>query len=114
MNRAIIFGLSSLLFVAVATLSAQMPEPPESRSGCGEGQPQTAVAKEKPVTIVGMLTNEGVECPALRTDDGALYTLNGNLKKFKAGDRVEVVGEIADISICQQGISIIVHQIKRA
>jgi hypothetical protein len=114
MNRAIISGLGGLLFFAVATLSAQMPDAPQASIGCGEAQPQTEFAKEKPVTIEGVLTNGGVECPALRTDDGTLYTLNGNLKKFKEGDRVEVVGDIADISICQQGIAINVHHIKRA
>ena len=33
--------------------------------------------------IEGVLTNEGVECPALRADDGKLYTLMGDLRGFK-------------------------------
>lgn len=115
MNRAIIFGLSSLLIVVVATLSAQMPNsPPSGCRGCGEAQVQKEVAREKRLIIEGTLTSEGAECPAMRTDDGTLYTLNGHLKEFKVGDRVEVVGEIADISTCQQGITLNVHRIKRA
>ena len=115
MSRTIIFGLTNLLFVVVATLSAQMPNSPRlDCSGCGAAQPQNEAAQGKPLTVVGVLTNEGAECQALRADDGTLYTLTGKLKKFRVGDRVEVVGEIAEFSYCQQGITINVRRIKRA
>ena len=38
--------------------------------------------------IEGVLTNEGLECPALHANDGRLYTLTGNLNGFKPHDRV--------------------------
>ena len=68
-----------------------------------------------PVTIIGRLTNEGVECQALRGDDGQLYTLLGG----ESGDlpvdaRVSVVGERLDFSSCQQGITIRVRSISPA
>ena len=53
--------------------------------------------------VEGVLTAEGVECPALRARDGTLYTLTGDLGRFVAGDRVRACGQEAIISICIQG-----------
>ena len=60
----------------------------------------------------GQLTDEGVECPALRGDDGVLYTLTGSLAEFKAGDEVIVEGRIAETSMCMQGTTIQVVRIE--
>jgi Protein of unknown function (DUF5818) len=70
---------------------------------------------EKTIVVVGKLTDEGVECPALRGDDGKLYTLTPrNLKGFKVGDRVKVVGKVAEMSFCMQGTTIVVQNITKA
>ena len=66
----------------------------------------------RPVTITGTLTDEGVECRALRGDDGRLYTLTGDLSGFSTGDRVRVRGEVAEVSFCQQGTTIEVRRIR--
>jgi hypothetical protein len=66
------------------------------------------------VRIAGTLTNEGVECQALVTDSGKLYTLTGNLGGFENGDRVRVVGKVAEVSICQQGTTLQVLNIRPA
>jgi hypothetical protein len=60
------------------------------------------------------LTREGVECPAMRGDDGRLYTLAGDIGRFGPGDRVRVRGQRADASICQQGTTIEVERIRSA
>lgn len=65
-----------------------------------------AGAKQQTVCVRGELTDEGIECQALRADSGELYTLVGDLKGFKIGDRVYVCGTIAEISFCQQGTTI--------
>jgi hypothetical protein len=64
------------------------------------------------LSIVGTLTDEGVECQALRGDDGQLYTLSGDFSGFSTGDRVRVKGRVAEVSFCQQGTTIDVRQIK--
>jgi hypothetical protein len=66
-------------------------------------------------TIVGTLTAEGIECQAMRADQtNELYTLTGKLLDgFKTGDHVKVTGNIAQVSICQQGITINVSAIDR-
>jgi len=62
------------------------------------------------VRVVGTLTDEGVECPAMRGDDGVLYTLGPvELVRGEVGDRVRVTGRIAEGSICQQGTSLIIQ-----
>jgi LysM repeat protein len=67
------------------------------------------------VRVVGTLTREGVECPAMRGDDGKLYTLTGgNVGDFFPGDRVRVDGRVAQVSICQQGTTISVTRIAPA
>lgn len=64
------------------------------------------------VVVLGTLTREGVECQAMRGDDGRLYTLAGrNLGDFFPGDRVRVEGKIAQVSTCQQGTTIAVTRI---
>ena len=60
----------------------------------------------------GQLTAEGVECPALRGDDGVLYTLTGSLAEFKAGDEVVVEGTLPEASMCMQGTTIQVVRIE--
>lgn len=66
------------------------------------------------VRVVGRLTDEGVECPALRGDDGRLYTLAGDTGGFKPGDRVTVTGTVAEMSTCMQGTTISVRSIEKA
>lgn len=66
------------------------------------------------VEIVGTLTDEGVECPAMRTDDGALYTLTGHSGGLLPGERVRVVGLIAGASMCQQGVTVSAARIEVA
>jgi len=57
------------------------------------------------VDVNGTLSSEGVECPAFRSDDGKLYTITDPAAGgFKPGDRVHVAGEVAGMSLCQQGI----------
>ena len=68
----------------------------------------------RPVTVTGTLTDEGVECQALRGDDGHLYTLAGDLSGFSTGDRVRVKGRVAEVSICQQGTTIEVRRIRES
>jgi hypothetical protein len=73
-------------------------------------------AVEKPgktVVVRGVLTAEGVECQALRSDDNTLYTLAGKTEGFKVGDRVKVTGKVAEVSTCQQGITLDVQNITR-
>ncbi len=64
------------------------------------------------IIVTGTLSKEGVECPALRGDDGRLYTLSRHdLGALGPGDRVRVEGTIADVSTCMQGTTITVTSI---
>ena len=66
------------------------------------------------ITVIGTLTEEGVECQAMRSlDDNKLYTLTGNLQGFKNGDKVEVTGKVVEVSICMQGTTIAVDKITK-
>lgn len=79
-----------------------------NRSGDGNGD------DEGQVVVTGVLTEEGVECPALRGDNGRLYTLAGSTGTYGPGDRVKVRGARAEMSICQQGTTISVRSIEAA
>jgi|SRR5215213_911412 len=63
------------------------------------------------ICVKGTLTDEGVECQALRSDDGELYTLLGDLNDFRIGDKVVVCGTLVEISFCMQGTTIVVSWI---
>ncbi|WP_411816625.1 LysM peptidoglycan-binding domain-containing protein [Hyphococcus sp. DH-69] len=65
--------------------------------------------------IVGILTDEGEKCPALRDDAGNLFTLLGDMEGFDDGDRVLVRGSVqADDRICGQAETIQVFGIESA
>ena len=58
------------------------------------------------ITVSGVVTDEGVECRAMRGDDGLLYTFVDLPAEIATGDRIEVRGaEMAD-STCQQGVTL--------
>jgi hypothetical protein len=87
----------------------------------GAGAPPRAVIERRTpaqqrqsITVTGRLTNEGVDCKAMRSDDGKLYTLTGDLKGFRNGDHVKVTGRIAEMSSCMQGTTLGVEKIERA
>ena len=65
------------------------------------------------VHLRGVITNEGIECPALRGDDGKLYTLTGITEQLYIGDVLEVVGKPVDVSICMQGTTISIMSYKK-
>lgn len=66
-------------------------------------------------SIVGVLTNEGVRCPTLRDDRGRLFTLLGDLRGYRDGDRVLVQGSIAaDDRICGQAEALAIAAIDSA
>ncbi|WAJ30099.1 LysM peptidoglycan-binding domain-containing protein [Antarcticirhabdus aurantiaca] len=65
------------------------------------------------ITVSGVLTNEGAECPTLRARNG-LFSLSGRLGRFHPGDIVTVTGVLTDYSVCQQGQTIEVDEIRPA
>lgn len=64
------------------------------------------------VSVHGELTEEGVECPALRGPFGMLYTLVVSDMEHSPGTEVMVEGTIAGASICMQGTTIDVETIE--
>ena len=65
------------------------------------------------IHIRGIVTSEGVECPAIRGDDGKLYTLTGFTEQLYVGDVIEFVGRPVEVSICMQGITLSVVTYKK-
>jgi len=61
---------------------------------------------QKPICVKGALTDEGVECQALTSLQGDLFTLTGDLNGFQTGDNVFVCGPVVEDSICMQGTTI--------
>ena len=91
------------ILLAVGTLLA-------GAMGCAHRStppPSTGPAPTIPgLTIRGTITNEGVECLAMRDENGRLYTLSGPIGSFKPGDKVCVKGRVIQISTCMQGTTI--------
>lgn len=93
-----------------ASLNATSP----NEAGASAGGQNSSRKSGRRVTVTGRLTGEGAECQAMRSKGGALYTLTGNLRGFKSGDRVRVVGRAAEVSTCMQGTTLAVESIKRS
>lgn len=49
----------------------------------------------------------------MRGDDGRTYSLSGNLRNLRPGDRVYGEGRIAEFSTCQHGVVVEVRGISR-
>ncbi len=60
------------------------------------------------LSIEGVVTPEGKECPAIRDASGKLYALTTSTDVLHPGDVVTVQGRVAPADWCHQGISIAV------
>ena len=79
----------------------------EEQPGPGEATPAPpAEAAAGETCVVGILTDEGVECPVLQTLRGDVYTLLGELDGRGAGDLVCACGREAEMSTCMQGTTL--------
>jgi Protein of unknown function (DUF5818) len=96
----------ALAVLMLAACSAAM-----HASGTDHGQTGDTAAGM--IEVTGVLTEEGVECRALRGDDGRLYTIGRGLQQYGTGDRVRVVGTVAEMSFCMQGTTLDLHSIER-
>jgi hypothetical protein len=65
------------------------------------------------ISTPGTLTEEGVECPAMRGPQGTLYTLAMADLDWEPGTEVMVEGTIAAFATCMQGTTIDVETIRR-
>ena len=92
-KRGLIISLTLAVILSAAPFLA-LADTPDASPGEGE------------ICVKGVLTDEGVECQGLRGDDGKLYTLMGDKKTFKPGDRVCVIGKTAEVSYCMQGVTL--------
>ncbi|MEL7691274.1 DUF5818 domain-containing protein [Citromicrobium bathyomarinum] len=61
------------------------------------------------VTVEGRVA-QGVECLTLKTPDGDTWSFNVGEADFGPGDYVQITGEVADASFCQQGRGTLVPQ----
>ena len=86
----------------------------ENNQGSETSPAQPAQPEAATKTVVGTLTGEGTECPALRADDGTLYTLVGDLGTAATGDHVRVTGTATEVSTCMQGTTLRVVSIEKA
>ena len=100
MAKTLKLSASGIALCATILLTSVTPGLADHRSG-------------RPVTIRGVLTDEGVECQTLRDRRGRLYTLSDVPDRFSEGDFVQVRGRVAEFSICQQGTTISVERIRR-
>lgn len=108
--RSIKAALSPAVFAVVGILLGACAAAPQS------ARPERAAApgaEPGMVEVTGVLTDEGVECRALRGDDGELYTIGRSAEGFEVGERVRVVGSVAEMSFCMQGTTLNVRSIER-
>ncbi len=84
---------------------------PRATEGDLPRAPDNADPSGTAICVLGRITDEGVECPTLRSQDGTLYSLAGDLGEFDVGDEVCVCGPTGGFSICMQGTTVTVHRI---
>ena len=81
-------------------------------AGCAGGPAaQGNLASADELCLRGVFTDEGVECPAFRGEDGTLYTLTGLTRRVEPGEEHCICGVPAMISFCMQGVTIAVSRV---
>jgi hypothetical protein len=88
------------LFAAACAPASEDP-PPAPRPA-----PSAAATTGDEQCVTGLLTEDGVECPALQTLDGEVYTLLGALEGRGPGDLVCACGQAVEMSSCMQGTTL--------
>lgn len=105
--KSLAFPLT-LLLAACGTGTEQAASDIGDPSDQANGQAAEGNRNAMPAEPTGALTvegriEEGVECPVIRTPDGDVYALALGEADFGPGDYVEITGDFAEMSICQQG-----------
>lgn len=114
---AIRFGIARVLSFSVLCVVLTAPAQADGRLRplLAGGEPSLAESDQEPrgeaVCVRGRLSDEGIECPAFRGENGTLFTLAGDTSPFGTGDEVCVCGTVADVSFCMQGTTIAVTHI---
>ena len=111
-RRMVVVGFTCGVLVACAP-AGTAPEG-SSRSAAERNQaaaPPAARTASPEICLRGRLTDEGVECPALRGPDGRLYTLVGDPGAAPAAGELCVCGRVAELSSCMQGTTIVMTRI---
>lgn len=94
--------MRSIAVVALLAMSCAAADPPPPPARDDATAPPAGE-----ITIAGVVTSEGVECPAVRADDGQIYTVaGGDRSRLRPGTRVRVTGTVAQMSFCMQGTTI--------
>ena len=57
-------------------------------------------SKGQQISIVGRISAQALECPALKADDGRIFSLYGRTSHLKSGDRVRITGRLGGSPIC--------------
>ncbi len=97
------FIIVSLALIAVQSCSGTRAAAPES----GEAKTGEKMAQAVPAEniITGVLSSDGVMCPAMQGDDGELYTFETLPEGLKPGDKIKVTKSSHEnpMSSCDQG-----------
>lgn len=77
------------------------------------GRTKKSTKKNEGIHLQGVLVEGGAECQRFRADDNRYYTLLGDLHGFHTGDRVEISGNIAEVSHCMQDTTLTIKSIRK-
>ena len=105
------FGLLLAVLAVTAEVYAEGSPRQQQISGDTTVSGSEQMSEGDLICLRGLLTDEGIECPALRNESQALYTLAGEMAPFEVGDDVCVCGTVVEVSFCMQGTTIAVMQI---
>lgn len=100
MNRRI-FGLCAIALLSILNVACAGTVAPKSAH-------ESTMA-----SLTGVLIEGGVECQLFQANDGTQYTLMGDLKGLKNGDKVQLSGEEVEVSFCMQGKTLSVTAISK-
>ena len=85
---------------------------PATSSPISRPVPFLVAAANGAVRVTARISDEGVECTAARGEAGELYTLTGVDDYQEVGASVVIEGTIAEVSTCQQGLTIAVTSLR--
>lgn len=81
----------------------------------GTSTTSAAAQAANAITVTGTMSDAGVECAAMRGDDGVLYSFRRTMqiRQFLPGDRIKLEGRVQQVSTCQQGTTLAVTRVEK-
>lgn len=112
-RRGFVVLVCAVTFATAPSFGAAQVQSSKGNQGKRQGSSSLPEKKDSVLHFRGTLVEGGAECQRFRTSNNKFYTLSGDLRGFRTGDHVEIIGRVPQVSHCMQDTTIQVETIRQ-